>query len=150
MNLDEIPCYSKLELAEHQLERAIILFLDEKDYISSITLAGSSEEIIGKLLKENGLKNELEELVDAFASAYGKGWEHHKDWFVYEENYHRNNMKHLINKPPKGSLAEGEVGDSILIYPQAAVKMIDRALANYWKITGKQSENMKRYYEFRG
>ena len=150
VNWDEIPWYSKLELAEHQLERAITLFLDEKDYISSITLAGASEEILGKLLIKNGQEHELKGLENAFALEYGQGWEEHKTWLTYDANYYRDNLKHLEPKPPKGDLPEEANIDSIPIYPEAAIKMIDRALVNYWKVTGKQSKNMIRYYNVRG
>jgi hypothetical protein len=137
IDLDEIPYYTKLEIAEHQLERAIILFLDEKDYISAITLAGASEEILGKLLNQNKLENELDEIVSSFASHFGAGWEEHKKWLIEDANYHRNNLKHV------------KEGQDISIFPEAASEMIDRSIANYWKLTGKQSENMKRYYDAR-
>ena len=150
VNWDEMPWYSKLELAEHQLDRAITLFLDEKDYISSITLAGAGEEILGNLLKKNGQEYEMEGLKNAFALEYGQGWEEHEKWLIYYLNYYRDNLKHLESKPPKGGSPEETSIDSIPIYPEAAIKMIDRALVNYWKVTGKQSKNMIRYYNVRG
>ena len=48
--LDNLPTYTKTEVAAHQLERALHLFLDENDYVCAITLAGACEEILGKLL----------------------------------------------------------------------------------------------------
>lgn len=44
---------TKLEAAKHQLAVAIQLFLDE-DYLSSLTLAGAAEEILGKLSMRAG------------------------------------------------------------------------------------------------
>lgn len=135
VSLDEIPLYSKMQLAEHQLERAVILYLDEKDYISSITLAGASEEILGRLLENKGETNDLNELVIAFASEYGVGWEELRKWVIEDENYYRNHLKHIKD------------GSYISIYPEAAQRKINSALANFIKLNGKQSENMKRYFD---
>jgi hypothetical protein len=45
---------TKLEVATHQLGVAIRLFL-EGDYLSSLTLAGAAEEILGKLSMQAGM-----------------------------------------------------------------------------------------------
>lgn len=44
---------SKLDVAVHQLNVAIRLFLDG-DYLASLTLAGAAEEILGKLCERAG------------------------------------------------------------------------------------------------
>lgn len=44
---------TKLEVAVRQLDMAIRLFL-EGDYLSSLTLAGAAEEILGKLCERGG------------------------------------------------------------------------------------------------
>lgn len=44
---------TKLEVAVHQLDTAIRLFL-EGDHLSSLTLAGAAEEILGRLCKREG------------------------------------------------------------------------------------------------
>jgi hypothetical protein len=67
----ELPTFTKLQLAEHQLERALKLFLEEKDYVCAITLAGVSEEILGKLLEKDGKEHALGALVNA-CLRYGK------------------------------------------------------------------------------
>jgi hypothetical protein len=54
IDLDSLPWYTKQQLAEHQLDRAIRLLLDEKDAISAVTLAGAAEEILGKLVELQG------------------------------------------------------------------------------------------------
>ena len=53
---------SKLEVASQQLNVAIRLFL-EGDYLSSLTLAGAAEEILGKLSKRAGEPLAIEEIV---------------------------------------------------------------------------------------
>lgn len=43
-----IEKFSQLEAAERQIDRAVSLFINEKDYISAITLAGAAEGILGE------------------------------------------------------------------------------------------------------
>lgn len=43
---------SNEQVALIQLERAILLFLDEQDYVSSLALAAASEEIFGELVNK--------------------------------------------------------------------------------------------------
>ncbi len=49
--------YKLIDLAEAQLQTAIILFLTGKDLISSITLAGAADVIFCQLLKDRGEEN---------------------------------------------------------------------------------------------
>ena len=42
--------YDRLVLAKGQLDTALDLFLDQKNYSSAITLAGAAEEIFGHAL----------------------------------------------------------------------------------------------------
>lgn len=53
---------SKLEVAVVQLGQAIRLFL-EGDYLSSLTLAGAAEEILGKLSERAGMPVAVEQVV---------------------------------------------------------------------------------------
>jgi hypothetical protein len=59
---DQMPDFDKLtpltqtDAARHQLEKAITLFLTEKDFICAITLAGAADGILGSLVKKRGAK----------------------------------------------------------------------------------------------
>jgi hypothetical protein len=53
---------TKLEVATRQLDAAIRLFL-EGDHLSSLTLAGAAEEILGRLSEREGLPVATEEIV---------------------------------------------------------------------------------------
>jgi hypothetical protein len=53
---------TKLQVAVHQLGVAIQLFLKE-DYLSSLTLAGAAEEILGKLSERAGQPVAIEEII---------------------------------------------------------------------------------------
>ncbi len=54
---------SKLEIASHQLDVAIRLFLDG-DYLASLTLAGAAEEILGRLSERAGNPVATESIID--------------------------------------------------------------------------------------
>jgi len=54
---------TKLEVASHQLNVAIRLFL-EGDYLSSLTLAGAAEEILGKLSQRAGKTVAVEAILN--------------------------------------------------------------------------------------
>ena len=151
--LGEIKWYSKLDLAEHQLNRAINLYLDEKDFISSITLAGAAEELLGKILNQVGVKNALDEYVDSF-NAFGNELKDYEKWFVSQFNYYKNNLKHLEVKQVKNSpFANDPPPIDIPIYASAVTDVIHRALTNHSRLN-RQSEfcieklnpNINRFY----
>jgi hypothetical protein len=54
---------TKLDVALHQLNVAIRLFLDG-DYLASLTLAGAAEEILGKLCERAGHPVAVHSIVD--------------------------------------------------------------------------------------
>ena len=54
----------KTEVASRQIDTAIDLFLDGKDYLSVVTLAGASEEIVGSLIARAGKKSMIYHLID--------------------------------------------------------------------------------------
>ena len=72
MKIEEIEeTLSNLDIAERQLERAIVLFLDDKDYVSALTLAGAAEEILGKLLNKAGKEHWLDSITEGALRALG-------------------------------------------------------------------------------
>lgn len=54
---------TKIEIATRQLGSAIRLFL-EGDHVSSLTLAGAAEEILGKLCERAGLPVAVDQIVN--------------------------------------------------------------------------------------
>jgi len=131
---------SKIEIAVIQLDRAIKLFFDEKDYISSITLAGAAEEIFGKLLnnKNESINNALEEIIDTtikFCKESSNEEVKKKD-IVSLANHYRDHCKHIRN---------GEVLNFSVDFE--AAHLIDRASENYFKLTGFETEYMLKFRE---
>ena len=55
-DFDKLTTLSQIEIAVHQLEKSISLFINEKDFICAITLAGAADGILGGLLKRYGKK----------------------------------------------------------------------------------------------
>ena len=59
--------YDRLVLAKGQLDTALDLFLDQKNYSSAITLAGAAEEIFGHALALGGGKSALDSSYESMA-----------------------------------------------------------------------------------
>lgn len=137
LNLDEMPPFSKGEVAIHQLERALRLFLDEADYVCAITLAGASEEIFGKLLEKSGKEHSLGSFVKACVAlgrvAHGEVWP--PKIFVKMANEFRDSLKHYTD------------GESVTVPKEAAIEILDRAIENYWLLTGDETPLMRRFME---
>lgn len=121
----------KTEIAKRQIDTAIDLFLEGKDFVSALTLAGAGEEITGKLLERNGAKKMLEKLHAWYVETMGSKIEYGE--FARKTNVARNTLKHA-NNPEE---------DEIEIQRWEAVQMIMRAMTNYKELAGESSDKMK-------
>ncbi len=132
---EEAITFSKLEIAEKQLDQALLLLFDHNDYICAVTLAGASEEILGKLLEENGEKHALNELIETCVavSKQGFGEEWNEKDIVKRANHFRNGFKHYTD------------GNPITVNREATRDIIDRAICNYFALTGMESKLMERF-----
>jgi len=92
--------YSRLDLAQEQLDVALDLFLENKSYASSITLAGAAEEIFGKELLRQGKTPVLDWKFDQMGVVHQllHGAPLERKHFVKEENRIRNSLKHFDDK----------------------------------------------------
>jgi hypothetical protein len=116
----------KIEIAEWQLLKAIRLFSFDEDFISSITLAGAAEEILGRLLEQSGQTSALSQKVDELCRMHYEVFglpAAPKDYYELQ-NRARNEMKHLVEKEAVWIDVE-----------EAAVRLIDRAIQNYKTLT---------------
>lgn len=151
--LGEVAWFSKFEIAERQLDRAINLYLDEKDFIAAITLAGAAEEIFGNILNKDGAKSTLDEYIES-CTALDDNLKRYGKWFRSDRNFHRNNLKHLAVPHVKNSpYADDPPPDQIPIYASAASDLIYRALINYSKLNQQTlhyaegfNSNINRFY----
>ncbi len=122
---------SKLEFARLQIDTAIDLFLEDKDFVSALTLAGAGEEITGKLLERKGERNMLQKLHSWFQETTGETIKYGE--FAQKSNQARNALKHANN----------EEEDQLEIYRWETVQMIMRAMTNYKELVGEPSGKMK-------
>ncbi len=135
ITIKSVQTYTKQEIAELQLDRAICIFLDEQDFISAITLAGAAEEILGELLELQGKTSALTDIVNECVNLGNTiGYEWKIGTFKHMMNFFRNEMKHH----DKGL-------DSMPIPVEAVHEIINRAAENLWRLTGSQSVQVQRF-----
>ena len=133
-----IRAYYREDLALNQLETALRLFFDGRDFASVITLAGAADEIFGKLLFAEGKESSLETLKVAVVKIHEK---------LYGEP---GDPKQIANRAnfAKNSLKHWDVGQPVIIkfdLEQEAKDMLARAIDNYWLLKEDLSPNMERF-----
>ena len=123
-------------VAVRQLETALRLYFEQEDYYSVITLAGASEEMLGKLLKENGIENSLDSLKKASLAITKQlfGEAPTEKEVVARANDARNRLKHGSPGKPIEFDAKEEAKD-----------MLDRAIDNYYELTSELTDTMQRF-----
>lgn len=139
IDLSSIPSYTKLELAAHQLDRAVRLLLDEHDCVSAITLAGAAEEILGDMVKLQGGTSAHQELIDECMSL-GRHVPQEKlkpSDFHEIFAFYRNELKHL------------RAGSDISVNAECAYPVIDRAVENLRKLGVAETPVVQRYQNLR-
>ena len=131
--------FSKQEIAERQLTRALKLFFEDKDYISVITLAGASEEILGLLLKADGKQPTYESRKKAFEHVYGQFYGEPPGDKEFNElvNGVRNGLKHFTHGKPMTFDPE-----------QEAINILDSAVTNYSHLTGMENEEIMKFRNY--
>ena len=88
-------------IARIQLETALRLFKEQRDLFSVVTLAGASEEILGKLLCARGIDNSLESLKKAAVAIHEHLFSEPLDPkdIANRANRARNRLKHVSESP---------------------------------------------------
>jgi hypothetical protein len=119
--------YQRIDLAKEQLEIAIELFLASRSYVSSLTLAGAAEEILGQGLLLRREKTTLQwefPIVEPVENLFRK---HQYTWseFIVSKNRARNAAKHM-NKESGVTITADLMSE--------AIRMIVRALDNHARL----------------
>ena len=120
-----IERFEKEFIAVTQLERAIALFEEPKDYLSAITLAGAAEEILGKLVVESGRDSSVTSLARAAVEIHRLLTQENvapRD-IIDRANCARNALKHLNTSAGRAIDLDAE---------EEARDVIGRAIDNYW------------------
>ncbi len=138
------------EAAKMQLERAIKLFLDERDYISCITLAGAAEGMIGEKLTKLG----LDHAVKSQAKGYGQllseeerealrdGNKSFERTMIDDWNLVRNWLKHHRSE------AEHLDINISTDFKFVAYDMVERAATNYMQLFGDITAQIQRFFDY--
>lgn len=114
----------RIDLAVEQLEIALRLFLNKESFVSALTLAGASEEILGKQLSFQSIETTLSSefiAIKPVRNLFGKEeflWRN----FIDERNRVRNAAKHMSDESHATVFANIE---------DEALWMIVRACDNY-------------------
>lgn len=113
---------TKLEVAISQLRLSIGLFMEGREHISVITLAGAAEEILGKLADSAGSMPALNRRADEARQLHVALWRNDPGEKVFKnlKNKTRNELKHLSFGAPLAIGLEKE-----------CIRMLDRAVENY-------------------
>jgi hypothetical protein len=130
---------TKLKVAISQLRLAIALFMEEREYISVITLAGAAEEILGKIAAAASLTPALNRRAEGARQLHVALWGNDPGDKLFKDlkNKTRNELKHLSSGVP---LAFG--------LEQECIRMLDRAVENY-RLLHKRAATFVVQYERR-
>ena len=133
-----VESHEKQHIALAQLESALRIFADGKDFYSVVTLAGAADELLGRLLEKRGGVSALVSLTKASAAIHRivSGIPSNERLFVERANLARNALKHLR--------AGGEEAVRLDIRKEA-VDMLDRAISNYWALTHAMTPLMETF-----
>lgn len=126
-----VGTYSRLELAQNQLETAIGLFVSGGDRFSAISLAGAADVILSRLLITRGTENFTEfslRLERERGRDPGSREDHGKD---LNDTLFINHLKHLD---------DGEDGFIEMDPDECALAAILKALANFVSLAGRQHD----------
>lgn len=139
--------HPRLDVCEHQLNRSIELFLESRDFYSSATLAGAAEEVLGKMLEDSGSKSSSTRKTIALMSSLTpqeiealKDFAKQKDFSTVRDtlNEYRNWLKHFIP----------ELDEFFIDAESAAAELIERAVENFYQVTGRDTSQTERFLEF--
>ena len=126
----------KTDIAVKQLETAIKLFLERKDYICAITLAGASEEILGKLVERVGKKPAIKSSIESLKTIYSINISD-KELISKHLNFARNTLKH----------ANVTDEDKVELDAQTeAISLILRAIDNLIRLDKSVSYNTPNFF----
>lgn len=133
--------HDRIELAIEQLECALHIFLKCQSYVSTLTLAGAAEEVLGKALSHQGKETTLQvahripDLIHRTFHGKPLSWSD----FAEQENFVRNAVKHMR----KSSDAAIEVDLEL-----AAIWMLVRACDNYQRLGLAPSDQMNAFNDW--
>jgi hypothetical protein len=133
-----IEAHDRRTMADTQLETALSLYFEGRDYYSVITLAGAADETFGQILADRGMENQLETIKKNVAAIYkwATGEDRDPSWVAQRANMARNALKHW--SPGQPMIVHFDVLEE-------ARDMLDRAITNLWRLGGVPSPAAARF-----
>jgi hypothetical protein len=130
---------TKIEVAISQLRLSIALFMEEREHISVITLAGAAEEILGNIAVSAGSTPALHRRAEGARQLHVALWGNDPGDKVFKDlkNKTRNELKHISSGAPLTIGLE-----------QECIRMLDRAVENY-RLLHKRAATFVVQYERR-
>jgi hypothetical protein len=117
------------------------LFFEAKDFVSALTLAGAAEEILGKLLEQQGQTHALGHIIDGSLKL------NDVEPGSPEEPRARRATANLANQFKNRLKHYSEEDATTFSVDFYAAEIIDRAITNYFAYTGQETKKMKRFKE---
>lgn len=126
--------FTRQEIAGAQLERALQLYLDERDHIAAITLASAAEAILEGLLEEAGPSRPPATARDG-AIQFSRRWRH----------YFRHRPLIRIAEAVRTGLRHVPEDDAAFEPDDVARDVLARAIAKQMELTGRLTPRMRRF-----
>ena len=125
---------TKADIALSQLNLAISLYLEDRELVSAVTLAGAADEILGTLCEKAGVRSALNRNADSARALYKHLWK--KDPgskpFKILRSKTRNELKHLISGAPIEIDLAAEAG-----------RLLAHAVENYCALFKSETPKMR-------
>jgi hypothetical protein len=132
-----MPNYQRIDIAKAHLHRAIVLFIEERDFINAITLSAAAEEVLGKLASETNMTPSMDQLIDSLHNKVSGSIEKKRIRDDYL-NRVKNSLKHFD---------QGKDGVIELEPENEAITMILRAITNLLLVEGRITEHAQIFYD---
>jgi hypothetical protein len=139
--MNNVATYQKVEVARRQLDTAIRLFFEGREYFSVVTLAGAAEEVLGKEVEHRGWTSTIRNITEIGArisAAFDNPPSTAKE-IRDRANYARNHLKHYSD--PDASTITVDIR-------RQAIDMLARAFDNASMLDGAWSDDMYRYNDW--
>jgi hypothetical protein len=134
---------TKFDIAVQQLDDAITFYLENRNLVSAVTLAGAAEEILSKLCEERGKPSSLSHHAESahklhqhLMGLFPGVFQHDPGLkaFIRLRNETRNEFKHLMS----GNAIQVDLQDK-------AGRLIAHAVKNYSTLVGYETEKMRQF-----
>ena len=129
-----MPSFTRLEIAELQLERALQLYLDERDYVPAITLASAADAILERLL-ETAAPGADDRSGRRRAAEFTRRW---RGFFRHKELIE-------LAEAVRTGLRQVPEHDPTFEPDDLARDILERAIAKHLRLAGTLSPRMRRF-----